>query len=433
MTGALLADDDAVRETAEAVRIAEERGDDVALEMAHIAQGLVLSRRATAADRDVALEVLRRARDAQVRQRNLVSATMADIRIAELTAEAGEVQGAIESARSIVDQLFENGEMFLRGAATAALVETLLRRGSDTDVQEAAAAIERLAAVPTDPGFVLNEIPLLRMRALLAQAHGDEAALPRLSGSLPRDGDIAWLRGAYGVGRGDAMTAAAPSGVVTFLFTDVEGSTRRWEADADAMRAALAAHDEVLRSAIEAHGGFLFKHTGDGVCAAFASPKSAVDAAVAAQRALELPVRMGVATGEAELRDGDYFGTVLNRAARVMAAGHGGQILVADSTAVLLSGVDLLDLGPRRLRDVPNPIAVFQLRAPGLRTEFPPLRALDTSPGNLRPAASSFIGRESERRRGASGAASSSAGDVDRGGRGRQDPPGDRSRGAAGR
>ena len=121
-----------------------------------------------------------------------------------------------------------------------------------------------------------------------------------------------------------------------------------------AMRAALAAHDEVLRSAIEAHGGFLFKHTGDGVCAAFASPKSAVDAAVAAQRALELPVRMGLATGEAELRDGDYFGTVLNRAARVMAAGHGGQILVADSTAVLLSGVDLLDLGPRRLRDVPS-------------------------------------------------------------------------------
>ena len=121
--------------------------------------------------------------------------------------------------------------------------------------------------------------------------------------------------------RGCPAAAAAPSGVVTFLFTDVEGSTRRWEADADAMRVALAAHDEVLRTAIEAHGGLLFKHTGDGVCAAFASPRSAVDAAVAAQRALELPVRMGLATGEAELRDGDYFGTVLNRAARVMAAG----------------------------------------------------------------------------------------------------------------
>src|ERR1700693_3840665 len=114
------------------------------------------------------------------------------------------------------------------------------------------------------------------------------------------------------------------------------------------MRTALLAHDKVLRSAIEAHGGFLFKNTGDGVCAAFASPKSAVDAAVAAQRELEWPVRMGLPTGEAELREGDYFGAVLNRAARVMAAGHGGQILLADSTAVLLRGMDLLDLGPRR-------------------------------------------------------------------------------------
>ncbi len=183
---------------------------------------------------------------------------------------------------------------------------------------------------------------------------------------------------------------------MTFLFTDVEGSTRRWEADADGMRAALSAHDSVLRGVIEAHEGWLFKHTGDGVCAAFASPRSAVDAAVAAQRALELPVRMGLATGEAELRDGDYFGAVLNRAARVMAAGHGGQILLADSTAGLLSGVDLVDLGPRRLRDLPTPIGVFQVRATGLRTEFPALRALDASPGNLRAATTSFIGRESE-------------------------------------
>src|SRR5437660_8594657 len=103
------------------------------------------------------------------------------------------------------------------------------------------------------------------------------------------------------------------------------------------MRAALAAHDAVLRTAIEAHGGWLFKHTGGGVCAAFASPRSAVDAAVAAQHLLELPVRMGLATGEAEVRDGDYFGTALNRAARVMAAGHGGQILLTDSTAGLIS------------------------------------------------------------------------------------------------
>jgi class 3 adenylate cyclase len=184
---------------------------------------------------------------------------------------------------------------------------------------------------------------------------------------------------------------APPSGVVTFLFTDIEGSTRRWEADADAMRAALAAHDEVLRTAIGAHDGLLFSHTGDGVAAAFASPRSAVDGAVAAQRRLQLPVRMGVATGEAELRDGDYFGTVLNRAARVMAAGHGGQILVADSTAGLLGGVKPVDLGARRLRDVASPITVFQLQAPGLRAAFPTLRTLDSAPGNLRHRARAWL------------------------------------------
>ena len=162
------------------------------------------------------------------------------------------------------------------------------------------------------------------------------------------------------------------------------------------MRNALAVHDKVLRSAIEAHEGWLFKHTGDGVCAAFSSPRAAVNASIAAQHKLELPVRMGVATGEAGLRDGDYFGTVLNRAAWVMAAGHGGQILLAESTASLIGGVDLVDLGPRRLRDVPMPVGLFQVHAPGLRREFPPLRALDTTPGNLRSATSSLIGRESE-------------------------------------
>ena len=192
------------------------------------------------------------------------------------------------------------------------------------------------------------------------------------------------------------MTAVLPSGVVTFLFTDIEGSTRRWEADPDTMRAALTAHDEVLRSAIEEHGGVLFKHTGDGVCAVFTSPRAAVDAAIEAQRALELPVRTGISTGEAELRGSDYFGAVLNRTARLMAAGHGGQVLLTDSTAALLTHVDLIELGPRRLRDLSTPVGVFQVRAEGLRSEFPPLRALDTPLGNLRPAASSLIGRDAE-------------------------------------
>ena len=103
---------------------------------------------------------------------------------------------------------------------------------------------------------------------------------------------------------------------------------------------------------------------------------------------------MGLATGEAELRDGDYFGAVLNRAARVMAAGHGGQILLDGTTADLLGGFDLIALGPRRLRDIAKPVHFFQVRADGLRADFPPLRTLDATPGNLRrppPASSGAI------------------------------------------
>ena len=187
-----------------------------------------------------------------------------------------------------------------------------------------------------------------------------------------------------------------PSGIVTFLFTDIEGSTRRWDSDADEMREALAAHDTLMRETVERHQGWMFKHTGDGVCAAFSSPRAAVDAAVSAQRQLALPVRMGIATGEAELRGDDYFGAVLNRAARVMAAGHGGQILLDGATAELLAGVDLLHLGSRRLRDIAKQINLFQVLADGLRTNFPPLKTLDSTSGNLRPAATSFLGRDAE-------------------------------------
>jgi class 3 adenylate cyclase len=152
-----------------------------------------------------------------------------------------------------------------------------------------------------------------------------------------------------------------PSAVLTFLFTDIEGSTRRWEADADAMQVAIETHNKVLRGAVEANDGTVFNYTGDGMCAVFSSPRWAVDAAVTAQSLWELPVRMGIATGEAELRDGDYFGTVLNRTARVMAAGHGGQILVDGATAALLTGVDLIDLGLRQLRDIAKPVAMYQV------------------------------------------------------------------------
>jgi predicted ATPase/class 3 adenylate cyclase len=192
------------------------------------------------------------------------------------------------------------------------------------------------------------------------------------------------------------VTVPRPSGTVTFLFTDIEGSTRRWETDPEAMRLALAVHDEVLRSAVGAREGWLFKHTGDGVCAAFGSARAAIDAAVAAQHRLGLPVRMGVATGEAERRGDDYFGPVLNRAARVMAAGHGGQILVAASTAALVDGAELVDLGAHRLRDLSGATQLFQVRAAGLQSDFPPLRTVDAVPGNLLVQTTSFVGRDEE-------------------------------------
>jgi predicted ATPase/tetratricopeptide (TPR) repeat protein len=183
---------------------------------------------------------------------------------------------------------------------------------------------------------------------------------------------------------------------VTFLFTDIEGSTRRWEADRDTMRVALAAHDEVLRSVIDTHAGWMFKHTGDGVCAAFSSADDAIAAAVAAQRRLELPVRMGIATGTVDLRGDDYFGPALNRAARVMSAGHGGQILVAAATAALAPGQDLVDLGVYRLRDLSGAEHLFQVRADGLRSAFRPLRTLDATPGNLPVMTTSLVGRTRE-------------------------------------
>jgi predicted ATPase len=132
------------------------------------------------------------------------------------------------------------------------------------------------------------------------------------------------------------------------------------------------------------------------MCAVFTSPRTAVDAAIAAQRALELPVRIGIATGEAELHDGDYSGPVLNRTARLMAAGNGGQILIDGAVAALINGVDLTSLGPHRLRDIFKPVEILQVRAVGLRTDFPPLKTVDAKPGNLRPPTTSLVGREAE-------------------------------------
>jgi predicted ATPase/class 3 adenylate cyclase len=201
-----------------------------------------------------------------------------------------------------------------------------------------------------------------------------------------------------------------PAGTVTFLFTDVEASTRLWEEYPEAMKGAMARHDEILRDAVTAHKGYVVKATGDGVHAVFASAYNALDAAVVAQRGLEaeswgmvdpVKVRMGLHTGEAEHRDGDYFGTSTNRAARLMSVAHGRQILVSLSTAELLSddlpaGVALVDLGEHRLRDLSRADRVFQVGAPGLAAEFPPIRSLDAYPGNLPVQLTSFVGRSDE-------------------------------------
>jgi class 3 adenylate cyclase len=204
-------------------------------------------------------------------------------------------------------------------------------------------------------------------------------------------------------------SAALPGGTVTFLFTDLEGSTRLWEQFPDAMQPALARHDEILRSAIAAHDGHVVKSTGDGVHAAFATAHDALDAAVDAQQALAdeswdatgpLRVRMGLHTGETELRDGDYYGGAANRAARLMSVAHGGQIVVSLATEELVRDDDyeFVDLGEHRLRDLARAERVFQLHQDGLATEFPPLRSLDAYPGNLPLQLTSFVGRDEELR-----------------------------------
>lgn len=156
---------------------------------------------------------------------------------------------------------------------------------------------------------------------------------------------------------------------LTFLFTDIEDSTRRWQADRDVMAAALANHDATLVRVIEANGGDVFKHTGDGLCAMFESAASAVAAAEAAQQELALPLRMGVHTGDAEERDGDFYGMTLNRCARIMDAGHGGQVLLSSVTAELCDG-EFVDLGEFLLKGVVEPERIVQLGT----TAFPALR-----------------------------------------------------------
>jgi len=201
-----------------------------------------------------------------------------------------------------------------------------------------------------------------------------------------------------------------PASVTTFLFTDIEGSTRLWERQPDRMRAALARHDTLAREAVESLRGLVVKTTGDGIHAAFEDPLDGIRAALKLQQTLADPdatagvplaVRCGLHSGIVERRNSDFFGSAVNRAARIMNAAHGGQILVSQTAVDLIgdrvpSEIGLRDLGLVRLRDLAHPERVYQVIHPALRQTFPPLRSLEATPNNLPQQVTSFVGRERE-------------------------------------
>jgi predicted ATPase/class 3 adenylate cyclase len=206
--------------------------------------------------------------------------------------------------------------------------------------------------------------------------------------------------------------AELPTGTVTFLLTDVEGSTRLWERHPAAMRAATARHDVLVEEIVGGNGGVVVRPRGEGDSrfAVFARASDAATAVVVLQRAFAVEawptptpirVRMALHTGEADLRDGDYYGAAVNRCARLRAVAHGGQVLVSRVTADLVRGalpleIGFADLGEHRLRDLAAAERVFQLTAPGLPHAFPPLRSLDLLPNNLPRQLTGFVGRERE-------------------------------------
>lgn len=197
--------------------------------------------------------------------------------------------------------------------------------------------------------------------------------------------------------------------MTTFVYTDLQDSTVFWEREPEPMVPAMARHDELIESAVGAAGGVVVKHTGDGILSAFGDAAAGVRAAVAMQRglaevawptSLPLRVRIGVHTGRATPHKGDYYGVEVARAARVMDAGHGGQVLVSGPAWSAASGVDpevgVLALGPHVLKGLREPEELLQVVAPGLGREFPPLRAASLAVHNLPPERTPFIGREGD-------------------------------------
>ena len=198
--------------------------------------------------------------------------------------------------------------------------------------------------------------------------------------------------------------------ILTFLFSDLVDSTALWEKYPKSMPAALKLHDDILNNSVLQHGGKIVKSTGDGVMAVFTSPTEALLAAIAAQMSMQsevwhdtdpLMVRIGLHTGKAEYRRDDYYGSTVNRAARLMSIGHGGQILLSQATYELVKeelpqGILVEDMKSHTLKGFTQPEQVYQILIPGLLSEFPPLNSLENRPNNLPVQVTSFVGRQSE-------------------------------------
>ena len=333
--------------------------------------------------------------------------------VADRPAGTAEATRLAESRRGVEEQLFDArlglGEHAVLvadlDAAVAAeplrekrwgqLMLALYRCGRQADALRAYQRLRTVLAdeLGLDPGEEIRNLEA----AILAQD------------SLLNVGPMAWESAAIGK---EDRSVGLPAGTVTFLFTDIEGSTRLWQQDEAAMRTALSRHDDLVRRVITEHSGTVFSTMGDGLAAAFATASAAITAAVATQRALRaeawptltaLRVRMGVHTGEAAIRDGDYFGTAVNRAARLTAVGHGGQILVSSQTAglsasVLPPDVSLVERGLFVLRDFDQPERIFQVVHADLDSVFPPLRASPAMSHSLPDVRTSFVGRDSDLR-----------------------------------